>query len=232
MTLLRYGRCLATLVTAGALLGAGQSDPGGSLGLLSFVSDLPASVHPSAAAPTDDVRSYRVKITTARKESFTVIFDDARHAFKFTNADDVRTSTYIVGPMMYLRAHDGTWSKLKLDGSHVHGAPSKQHPPRTAASLKAREKDDQVHVLPDRRIGGVLMTVVTETVPAREFDHHTRSSKPLTITCAFEKETERMRMCDVPALFTATFDRYNDPANQVVVPPEALNAPELSIPSQ
>jgi hypothetical protein len=228
--MLRNARCLAVAVAASVLLGAGPIDPRASMGLVAFVTSLAAASHSSAAASGDDVRSFRVTFV-ANSETFTVVHDELRHADKFTSPDTRGTSMYMVGLTMYMQARDGTWSKL--DGSRLPGAPSQRHAGTTAGSLIAREKSDpRVHALPDRRVNGVLMGVIAETIPAGQFDHRTHASKPLTITCAYEKATERLRTCDAPPLFTATFDRYNDPANRVVVPPEALNAPALPLPAK
>ncbi len=228
--MLRFGRCLAAVVAASALLGAGPPDPREAAGLLAYVSDLASAAHPSATASGDDVRSFRIKFSGGSGERFTVILDHVRRAAKFIDVDDGRTSMYIVARTSYMRARDGTWSKL--DFSHFPAATTKPHASRTPESRIGPEKSARFHVLPDRRIDGVLMGVVAETIPTGQFDHRTHSSKPLTITCAYEKETGRMRTCDASPLFTATFDRYNDPANQVVVPPEALNAPDLALPSK
>jgi hypothetical protein len=227
----RNARCLAVLVTAAALLGAGPIDPRESMGLVSLVTNLAVSAHPSATAPGGGVRSFRATFV-AKDETFTVIYDEARHAEKFAIPGTGRTSMYVVWLTMYMQARDGTWSKLDL--SRLPGAPPKPHASDTsgtAGSLIAREKSDPlVHALPDRRVDGVLMGVIAETIPAGRLHGKTHTSKPVTITCAYEKVTERLRICDAPPLFTARFDRYNDPANRVVVPTEALNARELPFP--
>jgi hypothetical protein len=226
-------RSLAVVVTASALLGAGSIDPRAmpaSMGLVAFVTSLAASSHPSATASADDVRSFRTRFVGSNVR-FTVIYDETRHAWKMTTPGAAGTSMYTVGLVSYMQARDGTWSKL--DVSHMPGARSKRHSGSTARSLVARAKSDpRVHALPDRRVDGVLMGVIAETIPAGRFDRHMHLSKPLIITCAYEKATERLRTCDAPPLFIATFDRYNDPANRVVVPAEALNAPELPLPTK
>ena len=228
---LRNARCLAVVVTASALLGAGPIDPRASMGLVAFVANLAASSPRSATASADDVRSFRTTFV-GTNVAFTVIHDETRHATKLTTPGAPGSSMYMVGLVMYLQARDGTWSKL--DGSSLPGARSKrQQSAGTAGSLIARAKSDpRVHALPDRRVNGVLMGVIAETIPTGRFAHHLHLSKPLTITCAYEKATARMRRCDAPPLFVATFDRYNDPANRVVLPAAALNAPELPLPTK
>jgi hypothetical protein len=65
--------------------------------------------------------------------------------------------------------------------------------------------------------GALAMTIPVATIPGAP------AGAPITLTCSYDKKTLLMHACSTP-LATETFSGYNDPANDVTLPPDLASA--------
>jgi hypothetical protein len=141
-------------------------------------------------------------------------------ALKQTTAAGTFTiDMYFVHSTIYVSLNGGPWQKRAVDPQ----AFEKQMSPFAAMGVP------EVTVLPDRQVGstayGALRIVVNNpgagpavSVPGKA-----------TEECTYDKTTFLLRECDLGQI-TATFDKYSDPGNAVVLPPDTANATPLTIP--
>jgi hypothetical protein len=100
-------------------------------------------------------------------------------------------------------------------------------------SLEAFGKtlSDKMHVTiaPDVTDGGVTYGAITTQIDTAMIPG-APAVGPQTLTCTYDKQTYLMHSC-TNGVFTETMSGYNDPANVVTVPADALNAPLTPAPT-
>jgi hypothetical protein len=175
---------------------------------------------PKVHAPSDSFRMH----LRAPHYSDDIIVNIRKNRSKFVRRyAGVTYYGYQVGNVMYFTVADGTWLKADLDQPKAAATSSRQ----TASSPVRHHLNGQLaHHLPDRIVNGIRMTVSSIQVPEQAFDAESLSGRMITLTCLSEKRTGLLSSCGAGKR-QMTFDHFNDPSNDFIVPKPALHAQEL-----
>lgn len=140
----------------------------------------------------------------------------AMHMAMATGATKV--DLFMVGQTLYEHLGGGPWLRMQM-------------PDTSTMESFAKSITDKMHVTlgPDVIENGVtygVMTTQTDTasIPGAP------AVGPATMTCKYDKATFLMHSC-TNGVITQTMSGYNDPANVVTLPPEALNAQSAPTPA-
>ncbi len=204
------------------------------------ISSAPARADDAAAlaalfsAAADQVTSFvvemRVNGTTGVGGSTTFV-RPMRMKSEFA-VGEIVVQTFLVDGVLYVHSPVAGWQKAPLDGTRLA-----QQSPNVADKLKQAK----ITPLSDRVENGITVGVVRMELPIPMLGSGLPGAKaPGTVApnadpagqllCTYDKATYRMRECSSAAL-TLTYTRYNDPANAVVLPPEAKAAAPMVLPS-
>jgi hypothetical protein len=212
---------LGAVVAAVGLLGAGPATPQDAFGLFQVAMSVEASAR--GHLPTfAEAHSYRITMAVRGAPTSVAIFDEDSRAYKLVSEERGQPTTYFVGDTVYSRSADGAWTKFDVRSASAAVTATGTRTPAPAA----HRFDPRVRPLPDRILHGVRLGAFRMRAPARLADRHRPANETVAVTCFYEKVTSRLWSCSAPGAFTATFDRYDDPANRFTLPAAALHAPD------
>jgi hypothetical protein len=126
--------------------------------------------------------------------------------------------SYLVNGTQYVHGADG-WQKMKMDAQL----------PQQSANLAEGLKPSNVTLLPDRQENGTEVGAFAVDTPLPQSPNFEppradlAASPPQHVECTYDKSTYRLSVCSNDVM-TMTYTHYNDPANTVVLPPEAKAA--------
>jgi hypothetical protein len=212
---------LGAVTAAVGLLGAGTDAPQDAFGLFQVAMNVESSAREHLPTMAHS-HSFRVTIAAPGAPTLVSIFDADTRDIMMTSQAAGRPTTYIVGGTVYYQSATGAWTKFDARSAAAALAASGATPRPTAT-----RPDDRVEVLPDRIEHGIRMGSFSVRLPTRFVGGHRSETTIVTMTCSYDKATNRLRTCNAPGTMTMTFDHYDDPANRVTLAAEALHAPNM-----
>jgi hypothetical protein len=142
-----------------------------------------------------------------------------------TATGPTNVSTYSVGDgFTYMHMSPTSWLKMATPAAQVAAMTAQM-------TAMAKSNPSTVRVLPDRVEDGVTVGVYQSTgqIPATPMMAQS-APKETTVTCSYDKQTYLTKKCsDSAGQYLLTFSHYNDPANVIVLPPEAKSATLLNM---
>ncbi len=205
----RFVAVIATAVSAAVPAGAAD--------------DLGA-VTASVASAAEAVQSFVVKTevvgTTGVRGTITFV-RPKRMKFAYS-IGQMSIETYLVDGVVYIHAPQAGWRKMTLDSLQEQ---------QQSVNIGDTIKSAKVTLLPDRQENGATMGAMqVETTLPTAAGPIAQSAGAQPLVCTYDKATYRISVC-ANNVVTMTYSNYNDPANIVVLPPEAKSATVMELPA-
>jgi hypothetical protein len=121
--------------------------------------------------------------------------------------------SYLIDGIEYVHGADG-WQKMSMNAAQS---------PQQSANIAEGLKPSNVTLLPDREQDGMDVGAFAVDTPLPEGADAASAPASQHVECTYDKSTYRLSACSSSGM-TMTYTRYNDPANTVVLPPEARSA--------
>jgi hypothetical protein len=218
-----------------------QADP------LSTAMDLVTKANSQAVGTSkgDGVSSLRVRWNNPNGSSNHGVIDLSAHREYVAMAGPNGTTSsemYMANDMEYSRlVPGGKWQRMDIHPDVLARSIARLNKFLTPADRMKQQKRDNAaravrltgHELPERWVHGVKYRTFLAYVRTRDIDSRAADTATTATTCVFKKVGTDSVFCTAANFkkFNVTMDRFNDPANRITIPPEALNAPLISFDS-